>query len=161
VEARFIGAIARPRPAAPAGFARRPPIPCCFAMLRMRFDQMLEATNMSNTVTPGGDVSIERIQRLWAMSDHEAAKAFGVCPSTIRRWRRLGVPSRRVSSLADMEAATELLARRVKADRIGEVVRRPVRGLAGKSLLDLALGRRHSEVRKAIAGFTDLRRIQP
>jgi hypothetical protein len=60
-----------------------------------------------------------------------------------------------------MEAATELLARRVKADRIRDVVRRPVGGLAGKSLLELALARRHSEVWKATADFIDLRRIQP
>ena len=58
----------------------------------------------------------------------------------IGKWRRRGVPPERAGAVADLAAATDLLVRHLKRDRIPAVVRRPIPALGGVSLVEL-LGR--------------------
>lgn len=103
---------------------------------------------------------IERFMGLWGLSAAEAARAFGVSPQAFSKWRRHGVPIQRASSLADLAAATDLLDRYVKRERIPAVVRRPAAQLGGRSLLAMACEGRHIELRDAVQVMFDLRRIQ-
>jgi len=104
---------------------------------------------------------LERLLTLWGLSASEAARAFGVSRQALSKWRRDGVPADRAPALADLAAATDMLDRRIKRERIPAVVRRAAANLEGRSLYDLAGEGRHAEVREAVALMFDLRRAQP
>lgn len=104
---------------------------------------------------------LERLLSLWGLSASEAARAFGVSRQALSKWRRDGVPADRAPALADLAAATDMLDRRIKRERIPAVVRRAAANLEGRSLYDLAGEGRHAEVREAVALMLDLRRAQP
>jgi hypothetical protein len=79
----------------------------------------------------------------------------------VAKWRGSGVPEDRLVALGDLAAATDVLERYVRRDRIPAVVRRPADLLGGHSLLELAEEGRHAEVRRAAHDMVDLRRVQP
>ena len=80
---------------------------------------------------------LARVLAVWGISQAEAGRLFGVTRQAVSKWLRTGVPSDRVTPLADLAAATDLLVRHLKRDRIPAVVRRPAPALNGASLLDL------------------------
>lgn len=104
---------------------------------------------------------LERLTRLWGLSNAEAARLFGVSRQAFSKWFATGIPLDRVTAVADLAAATDLLDRRIKRERIPAVVRRPAPLLGGRSLFDLACEGRHAEVRQAVSEMLDLRRVQP
>lgn len=104
---------------------------------------------------------LERLLSLWGLSASEAARAFGVSRQALSKWRRHGPPADRAQAIAALAAATELLDRHVKRERIPAVVRRPATNLGGVSLYEMALAGRHEDVRDAVAEMFDLRRVQP
>lgn len=74
---------------------------------------------------------------LWQLSQAKAAALFGVSRQAFAKWLQRGVPADHAVAVADLKAATDLLERYLKRDRIPAVVRRPVPKLDGGSLLDL------------------------
>lgn len=104
---------------------------------------------------------LERFLTLWDLSGSEVARVFGVSRQAVSKWRASGVPASRMPALIDLAAATNVLDRRVKRERIAAVVRRPAPLLGGASLLDLAFAGRHAELRDAVSAMFDLRRVQP
>lgn len=104
---------------------------------------------------------LERFLTLWGLSGAEAARVFGVSRQALSKWRHGGIPPERSPALAELSVATDELDRRVKRERIPAVVRRRAPALGGRSLYELACEGRHHEVREAVAGFFDLRRVQP
>jgi hypothetical protein len=104
---------------------------------------------------------LERLLTLWSLSASEAARIFGVSRQAFAKWLQSGPPADRAPDVAAMAAATDLLDRHVKRERIAAVVRRPATQLGGASLHDLASQGLHDEVRQAVEGMFDLRRIQP
>jgi hypothetical protein len=104
---------------------------------------------------------LDRFTTVWNLSDSEAAQAFGVSRQAFSKWRREGVPAERTPALAELDAATDILERRVKRERIPGVVRRPAEMLGGRSLLEMARSGEHAEVHRAVATMLDLRRVQP
>lgn len=104
---------------------------------------------------------LERFAALWGLSGAEAARAFGVSRQAFAKWRRNGIPADRAPAVADLAAATDVLDRRVKRERIPAVVRRKADTLGGRSLYDLACEGRHREVLDAVRTLFDLRRVQP
>ena len=84
--------------------------------------------------------ALTRTTETWGLSQAEAARLFGVSRQAIGKWRRRGVPPERAGAVADLAAATDLLVRHLKRDRIPAVVRRPIPALGGVSLVEL-LGR--------------------
>ena len=81
--------------------------------------------------------SLARTLRVWGVSQAEAARLFGVSRQAVGKWRERGAPPARASTFADLAAATEVLVRYLKSDRIPAVVRRPVPALGGVSLMEL------------------------
>ena len=81
--------------------------------------------------------SLERTLRVWGVSQAEAARLLGVSRQAVGKWRARGAPPARVNAFADLSAATELLVRYLKRDRIPAVVRRPIPAVGGVSLMDL------------------------
>lgn len=79
-----------------------------------------------------------RTMEVWDLSHGDVARMFGVSRQAVAKWIAIGVPSERAASIADLAAATDLLVRHLKRDRIAAVVRRPAEALDGRTLLDLA-----------------------
>ena len=81
--------------------------------------------------------SFARTLTVWDVSQSEAARLFGVSRQALNKWLAQGAPAERAKAIADLAAATDLLVRYLKRDRIPAVVRRPVPAINGDSLLDL------------------------
>jgi hypothetical protein len=91
-------------------------------------------------------VDFERVLAVWALSQAGAAELFGVTRQAIGKWLAHGVPASRVELVSDLSAATDLLVRHLKRDRIPAVVRRPSPRLGGMSLIDLVAEGRSRDV---------------
>ena len=74
---------------------------------------------------------------VWNLNRSEAGASFGVSRQALTKWLDGGVPEERAAAVADLSAATDLLVRHLRRERIPAVVRRPAPALGGRSLLDL------------------------
>lgn len=81
--------------------------------------------------------SFARIIEVWGLSQAEAARIFGVSRQAVGKWLRQGIPPERAPEISDLAAATGLLVRYLRRDRIPAVVQKPIRALDGTSLTDL------------------------
>lgn len=104
---------------------------------------------------------LERLLSTWAISTARAGRIFGVSRQAIAKWRVHGIPEERLVALADLDAATDVLLRYVREERIPAIVRRPATLLGNRSLLDLAEAHRYDDVRRGAAHMLDLSRVQP
>ncbi len=96
---------------------------------------------------------------VWGLNQSEAARLFGVRRQALSKWLKKGIPSKRLDSVADLAAATDVLTHYLKRDRIPAVVRRPIPEKAGKSLLDL-LGRgKTQEILETCRAMFDFRAV--
>ena len=118
--------------------------------------RFLDALEREVRVTP-----LQRLCATWDLSGAAAARLFGVSRQAFAKWLDAGPPPERAAAVADLDAATELLMRHLKRERIPAVVRRPASRLHGRSLLELAQEGATSEVREAVREMFDLRRVQP
>ena len=91
-------------------------------------------------------IDLDRILAVWNLSQAETAVLFHVSRQAVGKWLSRGVPADRVEAVSDLAAATDLLSRHLKRDRIPAVVRRPSSELGGRSLLDLVAEGRTREV---------------
>lgn len=80
---------------------------------------------------------LRRTLAIWGLTQSEAASLFGVSRQALSKWLATGIPAKRVESVADLAAATDVLIHYLKQDRIPAVVRRPIPEKANNSLLDL------------------------
>jgi predicted XRE-type DNA-binding protein len=102
--------------------------------------------------------ALERILQVWGLNQSEAAHLFGVTRQAMSKWLERGIPSERVQAIGDLAAATDLLVRHVRRDRIPAVVRRPAAALDGQSLVDLVAAFRTREVLEACRSMFDFER---
>jgi hypothetical protein len=84
----------------------------------------------------GGELA--RILSVWGLSKAEAARVFGVSRQALGKWVSDGVPAERTEAVADLSAATDLLVRYLRRDRIPAVVRRGFDRAGGRSILEVA-----------------------
>lgn len=101
------------------------------------------------------DVFVRTIET-WGLTQAETARLFGVSRQAIGKWRRRGVPPERAEAVADLAAATDLLVRHLRRDRIPAVVRRPIPARGDTSLVAL-LGR--GDTRAVLAACRDMFRF--
>ena len=81
--------------------------------------------------------SLVQTIEVWGLSQAEAARLFGVSRQAIGKWLNRGIPPDRARAVSDLAAATDLLVRYLKRDRIPAVVRRPIPALGDTSLVEL------------------------
>jgi DNA-binding XRE family transcriptional regulator len=93
------------------------------------FSEHLDRRRSGNTLT--------RVLAIWGLNQSDAACIFGVTRQAISKWIEQGLPAERIEPVADLEAATDLLVRYLKRERIPAVVRRASGKLGDASLLDL------------------------
>ena len=102
---------------------------------------------------------LARVLSVWGLSQADAAALFGVSRQAVSKWLRSGVPAVRLEAVADLAAATDLLVRYLRRDRIPAVVRRPAAALGGRSLVDLVgSGKTHEALAgcRAMFDFADV-----
>ncbi len=104
--------------------------------------------------------SLGRILEVWGLSQSDAARLFGVTRQAVSKWLVGGVPAERSEAIADLAAATELLVRHLKRDRVPAVVRRRAPALGERSLIDLLATSRTREVLDACRSMFDFGRAQ-
>jgi hypothetical protein len=104
---------------------------------------------------------LQRLLTLWGVSAAGGARLFGVSRQGFAKWLRAEPPADRAVQIADLAAATDLLDRYLRRDRIPAVVRRPAEALGGRSLLEMACAGESAAVLAAVRQMFDLRRVQP
>lgn len=104
---------------------------------------------------------LERFTNLWDLSNAAAARVFGVSRQAFTKWINQGPPAGRAGAIADLAAATDLLDRYVKRERIPAVVRRAAPLLEGRSLLETAAAGDTRAVADSVSAMFGLRRVQP
>ncbi len=96
-------------------------------------DQLLAELAKLRGVSP-----LQRIIDTWDLSLTDVARIFSVSRQAVSKWVVSGTPADRSPAIAELSAATDLLVRHLKADRIPAVVRRAASGLGNRSLLAIA-----------------------
>lgn len=102
---------------------------------------------------------LRRVLAVWGLNQSEAAALFGVTRQAVSKWVRAGVPTDRAEVVADLAAATDLLVRYLRRDRIPAVVRRPAPALGGRSLVELVAAGDAREVLEACRAMFGFERI--
>ena len=82
------------------------------------------------------EMPLERVQEVLGLSRTELAALFGIRRQALDHWEASGVPAERQEKLAAVEEIADLLAAKLKVDRIPGVVRRPSPAYGGRSALD-------------------------
>jgi hypothetical protein len=95
---------------------------------------------------PGNDNPLVRLMRLFALSKSELGRLFGVSRQAVDGWLTHGVPAERQEKLATLLALADILERKVKADRIPGIARRPADAYRGKTMLELIAEDRQREL---------------
>ena len=82
------------------------------------------------------EVPLERIASVLELSRTELARLFGVRRQAIEQWEARGVPGERQEKLATLDAIVDLLAAKLKPERIPGVIRRPAAAYGGRTILE-------------------------
>ena len=89
---------------------------------------------------------LDPIAETLGLSEVELGRVFGVSRQAVAQWRERGVPSARQEKAATVAAVCDLLAHRLKPERIPGIVRRPARAYGGLSMLEMIERDRHQQL---------------
>lgn len=95
-------------------------------------DRLASALDTRRDVAP-----LQRVMSVWGLTQADIGELMGVSRQAVSKWLVAGIPADRADGVADLAAATDVLVRYLKRDRIPAVVRRPAPALAGRSLLEI------------------------
>jgi DNA-binding transcriptional regulator YdaS (Cro superfamily) len=70
-----------------------------------------------------------------ALSPEATGRLFGVSRQAVNLWLKTGVPADRRASVERVFSLTQVLTQTLKKERIPEIVREPMPGLADRSIL--------------------------
>lgn len=84
-----------------------------------------------------GDSDLARVQAVFGLSVTELAELFGVRRQAAGAWLTTGVPSARRAKAATLAAVADVLAYRLKHERIPGIVRRAAAAYGGRSMLEV------------------------
>jgi hypothetical protein len=84
-----------------------------------------------------GESDLARIQAVFGLSVTELAQLFGVRRQAVGAWLVTGVPAARRAKVATVAAVADLLAYRLKHERVPGVVRRAASAYGGRSMVDV------------------------
>jgi uncharacterized protein (DUF433 family) len=127
---------------------------------RWMVDALLaQPRDLARSLTRPYVVSYQRLLRVWSLTWVEAGQMFDAEPEEVATWLDRGVPADRSAAITDLAAATDVLARKIKAQLIPTVVRRSASSLGSRSLLEMACAGEHAAVRQSVVEMLDLRRV--
>ena len=104
---------------------------------------------------PDAENPLRRIIDAFALSKTDAAKLFGVSRQAVDGWLAAGVPAERQEKVATLLALCDLLQRKLKADRLPGVARRPADAYGGRTMLELIAADRHGELLQSVRDSFD------
>jgi hypothetical protein len=104
---------------------------------------------------------LERLTKLWDLSNAAAARLFGVSRQAFSKWLVKGPPADRAEDVSRVAVITDLLDRYVKRERISAVVRRPAPLLGDRSIIEVLEAGQYGEAAEKVRAMFDLRRVQP
>lgn len=97
--------------------------------------------NNPDTMNP-----LQRIMEAFDLSKTNTAALFGVSRQAISQWLSDGVPTDRQEKITALLALLDNLQRKLKADRLPGIARRPAPAYGGVTMLDLIARDRHDEL---------------
>jgi transcriptional regulator with XRE-family HTH domain len=97
--------------------------------------------NHPDTMNP-----LRRIMEAFGLSKTDTAKLFGVTRQAISQWLADGIPSERQEKLTALLALLDILQRKLKADRLPGIARRPANAYGGLTMLEVIAADRHDEL---------------
>jgi len=103
----------------------------------------------------GAGSAIRSLLSAWQLSIAEAARLFGVTRQAMQQWLAGDVPPARLPKVLAVVRIADLLSRNVRPERIGGIVRSPVPGYAGATMLQLIAQDRHQELLDSVARSFD------
>ena len=86
------------------------------------------------------------IEEPFSLNLTETGRLFGVTRQAVESWHTSGVPARRQEKAATVAAIADLLARRLKPERLPGIARRPAEAYGGLTLLQMIEDDRHLEL---------------
>lgn len=89
---------------------------------------------------------LERIRDALDLNYTELGNLFGVSRQGAKDWLQRGVPTDRQNKVATVAAVVDLLERKLKADRIPGIARRPAGAYDGHTMLELIAQDRHEDL---------------
>lgn len=92
------------------------------------------------------DPPLERIRQVFALNLTQLGAIFGVSRQAVTQWLESGVPDDRLEKVATVASIADLLAYRLRSDRIPGVVRREAPAYGGLSALDMIREGRQDEL---------------
>ncbi len=84
---------------------------------------------------------IDVIQEAFGLSDGELGALFNVSRQAAQQWKMRSVPPGRAADVARVAELAQLLKRRLKSDRLPQIVRTEGRGLQGQTVLQVVAQR--------------------
>ena len=103
----------------------------------------------------GAGSAIRSLLSAWQLSIAEAARLFGVTRQAMQQWLAGDVPPARLPKVLAVVRIADLLSRNIRPERIGGIVRSPVPGYAGATMLQLIDQDRHQELLDSVARSFD------
>lgn len=91
----------------------------------------------------------------FALSDTELGRLFGVSRQAMTGWRKGKVPAGRMAKVTTVASLADLLARKLKRDRIPGVARRAAGAYGGLNMLEMIAADRHDELLEAVRASFD------
>ncbi len=79
---------------------------------------------------------LDRIRKVFDLSEHELASLLGLQRQSVTEWREKGIPSVRRASVERLLDLANVFAREVVQSRIAQIVRTSDDWLGGRSILD-------------------------
>lgn len=98
-------------------------------------------------------------QAILGATDAELGQMFGVTRQGIKQWMTNGVPTARLAAVADLAAASDILRRKLRIERIPAAIRRPAPNLGNRSLLQLGIAEGPRAFYDEVVDTFDLTRI--
>lgn len=100
--------------------------------------RLLKLVSDEVTALLGARTPFDEIRDTMDVSWPELARLLGVRRQAIEQWRARGIPPARSADVDRLVEACRFLKRRLKRERIPQIVRAPSERLGGRSMLDLA-----------------------
>jgi hypothetical protein len=113
------------------------PAEAAFPRLDSDTDGLLRFTHLVALELGAEQPDLRRVQTVFGLSVTELAGLFGVSRQAAAGWLADRPPAARKAKAATLASVADLLARRLKPDRIAGIARKPAAAYGGKTMLEL------------------------
>jgi len=101
---------------------------------------------------------LDAVAEGFGLNDTELGGLFGVRRQAVSQWRVQGIPAARAEKVATVASLADLLTRKLKAERLPGIARRPAEAYDGLAMLEMIAADRHDELLDLVHGAFDFSR---